>query len=418
MSRLTLRIASALCAALMFIGFATGARAEGFALSDWGARGTGLAGGMVGRADDPSAVAHNPAGITQLPGTQVMGGLTVITPMGTVDTQDPRTGARMSTTVERNWWLNPHAFLTHQWTDNVWLGVGVFSRFGLGNTYPDEWPGRVNLVDVSLRTVSINPNIAYKVTDSLSLAAGVELMYATMVMNKDTPMMRGSQMLGYNSQKLTGDSMGLGFNVAAHYKFDEQWQAGLTYRTHVRQKVTGNSDWRRQVPGSPMLDSELRGNLDLPDVISFGLTYKPIPTLSFEAGTVYTVWSQYRNFNIYLENPSNYAAITPKNWKDTWNFNLSAEYEAQDWLTLRAGYAYETSPMNKATMDYMTPSDGRHRFSVGAGFHWDDWTLDLAYAYLKIRPIDYDKSIAPGMLDGNGHKGNSHIIAMSVGYTF
>lgn len=418
MLRKTHRIASALCAAIMVLSSFSGAHAEGFALSDWGARGTGLAGGMVGRADDPSAIAHNPAGITQLPGTQTMGGFTIITPMGSVDTVDPRTGRTTTTRVDRNWWLNPHAFITHQWTDNVWVGLGLFSRFGLGNSYPTDWPGRVNLVDVSLRTVSLNPNIAYKVTDSLSVAAGVELMYATMVMNKDTPMMRGSQFLGYNGQKLTGESMGLGFNVAAHYTFNEQWKAGLTYRAHVRQKVDGNSSWKQQVPGTPMLDSSLRGNLDLPDVITFGITYTPIPELSFEAGAVYTVWSQYRNFNIHLESPSNYTADTPKNWHDTWGINLSAEYKALDWLTLRAGYAFETSPMDRRTMDYMTPSDGRHRFALGAGFNWDDWTLDVAYSYIKIKSIDYDISRAPGMLDGGGHKGDSHVAAISVGYKF
>ena len=65
------RIASLLLAAcLLAAPQLTGkAQAEGFALSDFGARGTALAGGMVARADDPSAVAWNPAGITQLPGT-------------------------------------------------------------------------------------------------------------------------------------------------------------------------------------------------------------------------------------------------------------------------------------------------------------------------------------------------------------
>lgn len=421
MSRLPRSLCVLRNALLLFgcaLGLATSVQAEGFALSDWGARGTGLAGGMVGRADDPSAVAHNPAGITQLPGTQMMGGFTLITPMGTVDTKDPLTGASTSTNVKRNWWFNPHGFVTHQLTDRAWLGFGVYSRFGLGNNYPKDWPGRANLVDVSLRTMSVNPNFAYKVTDSLSLAVGVDVMYATMEMNKDTPLVMGGRFLGYNEQKLTGDSIALGFNVAAHYTFNEQWAAGLTYRSRMRHSVTGNSSWNRQVPGSPMLDSSLHGNLDLPDVIAFGLTWKPVQKLSIEAGAVYTVWSEYRNFNIYLEQPSNYGSINPKHWRDTWGLNLSGEYKALDWLVLRAGYAYETSPMHDKTMDYMTPSEGRHRIGLGAGFIRDQWTIDVAYSYLHINAIEYDNSKAPGVLDGRGHEGNSHIIAVSVGYKF
>ena len=111
------RIASLLLAAcLLAAPQLTGkAQAEGFALSDFGARGTALAGGMVARADDPSAVAWNPAGITQLPGTQIMVGMTAIQPSGTVDTVD-RFGIGRSTDVDKHTWANPHAYLTHQFT--------------------------------------------------------------------------------------------------------------------------------------------------------------------------------------------------------------------------------------------------------------------------------------------------------------
>lgn len=180
------RIASLLLAAcLLAAPQLTGkAQAEGFALSDFGARGTALAGGMVARADDPSAVAWNPAGITQLPGTQIMVGMTAIQPSGTVDTVD-RFGIGRSTDVDKHTWANPHAYLTHQFSDNLWGGIGIFSRFGLGNSYPTNWPGRENLKYVSLKTVSLNPNLAFKINDNLSLAVGLEFMYATMLMKKD-----------------------------------------------------------------------------------------------------------------------------------------------------------------------------------------------------------------------------------------
>lgn len=168
------RIASLLLAAcLLAAPQLTGkAQAEGFALSDFGARGTALAGGMVARADDPSAVAWNPAGITQLPGTQIMVGMTAIQPSGTVDTVD-RFGIGRSTDVDKHTWANPHAYLTHQFSDNLWGGIGIFSRFGLGNSYPTNWPGRENLKYVSLKTVSLNPNLAFKINDNLSLAVGL-----------------------------------------------------------------------------------------------------------------------------------------------------------------------------------------------------------------------------------------------------
>lgn len=409
----TLLLAACLLTAPQFAGKA---QAEGFALSDFGARGTSLAGGMVGRADDPSAVAWNPAGITQLPGTQTMVGMTLIQPSGTVDTEDAF-GVGHSTDVDKHTWANPHAYLTHQFSDNLWGGIGIFSRFGLGNSYPTNWPGRENLKYVSLKTVSLNPNLAFKVNDNLSLAVGLEFMYATMLMKKDY----GLGPLGYNQQKLTGSSIAPGFNLAAHYTFNDQWAAGLTYRSRVTQRVHGDLEFDNKnvatpYGNKPFPNSRLHGNLHLPDTISFGLTWRPIEDLSFEAGTVYTVWSSYRSLNIHTaEYDTEYSA---KNWRDTWGFNFSGEYKALDWLTLRAGYVYETSPMQDSTCDYMTPSNGRHRITAGVGFNWDQWTLDLAYGYLIIKELNYDKSTAAGVLDGKSHNGRSHIAAMSVGYKF
>ena len=403
----------------MVCAFSASALAEGFALTDWGARGTALGGGMVGRADDASAVAHNPAGITQLPGTQMMGGMTAITPMGTLNTYD-RNGNHTATKVERNWWVNPHFFVTQQLNDDVYLGVGVFSRFGLGNSYPTPWPGRTNLMNVKLQTVSLNPNIAYKLTDKLSVAVGVEAMYASMHMEKDAAVAMTPRGPLYNRQELTGDSVGFGGNIALHYVFNDQWSAGLTYRSRVKQDVRGDFKWRDRV--SPMqADADLFGTLNLPQVATAGVTYKHNKDLSFEAGVVYTGWSAYQSLDIVLEEPYNMTNHSPKNWKDTWAFNLSTEYRVLDWLTLRAGYVYETSPMNDKTMDYMTPSDGRMRFSGGVGFNWEDWTLDLAYSYIKINSVNYDTSAAngtPGVLPGSGNKANAHVMAATVGYKF
>ncbi len=53
---------------------------SGFALFEAGARASALMGTMVARADDPSAIFYNPAGLVQLPGFQVMGGVSFIIP--------------------------------------------------------------------------------------------------------------------------------------------------------------------------------------------------------------------------------------------------------------------------------------------------------------------------------------------------
>lgn len=110
--------------------------AGGFALNEFGARANAMGGAMIALADDASAVAYNPAGITQLPGTSVMFGVTAIAP-----TADVQTGNKSKTTLQTNIYAPPHAYLVHQLSDKAWFGIGEFTRFGLGTQYGYDWGG-------------------------------------------------------------------------------------------------------------------------------------------------------------------------------------------------------------------------------------------------------------------------------------
>ena len=169
----------------LVLGVASSAMAEGFALTEWSARGLGLASGMVGRADDVSAIAYNAAGITQLPGVQVMGGMGLIAPMGTLSLDT--TYGKQETTTKPAVWAMPHAYASWQLNDSLWLGLGVFSRFGLGNSYDQNWTGRYNLYSVNLQTISAVPTLAWKINDIFSVSAGLEIMNINLTTEQKFP---------------------------------------------------------------------------------------------------------------------------------------------------------------------------------------------------------------------------------------
>lgn len=132
-----LRVSCLLLALLA--GMASTVLAEGFTLNEWSARGVSLAGGMVGRADDVSALAYNAAGITQLPGAHVMGGLAFIAPIGT--------------TIAETGGLAGPARLCQLPVQRQY----VFSRFGVGNSYGGIWTGRYNSYDVACKPFLLYP---------------------------------------------------------------------------------------------------------------------------------------------------------------------------------------------------------------------------------------------------------------------
>ncbi len=429
----SLRAIRALCMLALFCALALPAesRAEGFALMESSARGMSLGGGLVARGGDPSSIAYNPAGITLLPGTQFQANLAVSQFYWGVDTRDAN-GQTNSHSSHQTWPI-PSMYLTHQLNDNVWLGMGLFTRFGLGVKYPHDWPGGYSLQSVKLITSSFTPTLAYKINDVLSVAAGVEVMGATMQMRRNLGVSSSPvAALDPGDVNINGHGAAFGGNLSLHAKLNDQWSFGLLYRTPMSLKVQGKTRYDSQLGKSPMAsvlpqlqsiqNSRLRGTMHLPDSIAAGVSYKPLENLSFEADAVYTLWSRFSDFNMYMKDPVNGWNNSKKDWKNTWTFSLSAEYKPVEWMALRAGFMYETSPMNSGTADYMVPSNGRNYYTAGVGFFYGNWTVDLAYMYIHNHVLDYtaahNSDPSKGVLSGKTTHPHAHNFGIGIGYSF
>lgn len=400
---------------LALVVCATGdALAEGFALREWSARGVALGGGMVGRADDASAIAYNAAGITQLPGTQIMLGGALIAPQGTIVSREG-SGREHSTDTKPATWALPHGYLSYQLNDDIWLGMGVFSRFGLGNSYSENWVGRYSLYDVSFQTISAVPTIAWKINDMFSVSAGVEVLYGTMGMKKKQSI---GGPYGDMDVDISGSGWAWGANLGLHARLNERWSVGLAYKSQMTLNMEGESKYggRFRLP-----DGAAGATVQLPDSLAFGIAYKPMENLSFELGGMWTRWSTYNALNIYTTAA---ASINSKQWRDGWNFNASVEYKPLDWWTLRAGFVYEPAGVvNEDHADFFVPVNGRSIASVGMGFAWDNFTLDMAYAHCWFHPISFDSTDAAGyrsahLTGGESRNVVANIYSISLGYKF
>ena len=385
----------------------------GFGIYEWSARGNALGGAMIGKADDPSAVAYNPAGITQLPGVQVLGGLTTLMPQSTVEVSVAQTG-QSETTDTKSLGLDgiaPHAFLTWQLNDKFWFGLGAFTRFGLASEYDSDWIGRYKEYYAGVATYSINPNIAYKINDQLSVAVGVEAMYVDVEIKKKADL--SAYGLSDGDADLAGDCWSPGYNLAVHWKPTKWLATGLTYRSEIHAHVSGTVDFSG-IPGYN--DQDVVGYLNLPASWSLGLAFQLTDKLNVEVDAIYTQWSTYEDIVFEYEELS--TVTEEKDWKDVWRLQLGLEYAWNEWLDLRCGYTYDQSPMNDDYYDYMIPLYDRHIVSVGTGMHWGKVTLDLSYAYLFSAEKDVTISSSGETQDVSFKDAHCHITSMSVGYAF
>lgn len=410
----------------LVLGVASSAMAEGFALTEWSARGLGLASGMVGRADDVSAIAYNAAGITQLPGVQVMGGMALVAPMGTLSLDTAH--GKQETTTKPAVWAAPHAYASWQLNDSLWLGLGVFSRFGLGNSYDQNWTGRYNLYSVNLQTISAVPTLAWKINDILSVSAGLEIMNVNLTTEqKLTSPVIAALRAGDQDIEVQASGWGVGGHFGLHARLNDQWSVGLAYKTQVTVNAYGDAKHDGKLAGKTpeLTNCDAHGTVQLPDSLALGVAYKPLDNLSFEVGAVWTRWSTYNSLNIYMDNGN--QSISHKNWQDGWNFNASVEYKPLDWWSLRAGFWYETPVINEDHSDFMVPSNGRTALTLGTGVEWNDFTIDFAYCHMWINPTNYDDTdasgirtpgLASGITGGNSKDTVANIYMLSFGYKF
>jgi len=381
---------------------------SGFALFEAGARGVALGSAVVARADDLSAIFFNPAGLVQLPGFQVMGGFSFLMPHAEIVTR----GAGGDVTTPMEGWLSiaPHFFTSYQFSDRVWLGMGLNSPFGLGVRYENFWPGNADIINASLKTVNLNPTVAVKLTDYLSAGGGFDLMYFNFNETRMLPL----PFLGPQKFHLAGDTWGVGGNFGLLLKPRDDISLGISYRSQVRQEIAGPAYFKPY----DLLDARASGSIILPDTIFAGIMVRPLEKLSVEVGAFWTHWSLFRNLDFKFENALG-VLTEGENWHNTWRGQVGVEYRALPWLDLRAGYALENEPMPDRSADYTVPTtDRRHTFSWGAGFHWQAMTLDLTYAMAYMPTRTVNNSLETGVLPSTYQGRLSYDVVCTLGYKF
>lgn len=394
-------IASLRAMALLML-LPTVCHAGGFALNELSARANAMGGATIALADDASAVAYNPAGITQQPGTSVMFGATAIAP-----TADLRTGAaNETTTLQTNIYTPPHAYLVHQLNDTVWLGVGVYTRFGLGTQYGYDWAGTSKTYRAELTSYSFTPNLALKVTENLSVAFGPEIIYSSADLRRRPTTPAGSDV------RMNVDGVGFGFQGAVHYKFSQEWSVGFVYHSTSKQSDSGHVRYNEN---AFMRDQALTIKMTLPASYSLGVAYKPNEKWKLEADAVFTQWQDYKKLVYDFEDQTDQTSW--KHWRNVWRFQLGGEYMATDWLALRAGFVWDQDPIRRGYEDYMLPSNDRKIYSAGFGINDDKFTYDFSLMYLvnNDRSMDSNPNLMGATQITNSR---AYMAGFSIGYKF
>jgi long-chain fatty acid transport protein len=414
-NKLSVLVAAALAGAA---GTSFGA---GFQLMEQNASGLGNAyAGQAAAAENASTIYYNPAAMTQLPGTQFSGSAVAIRPSAKFsDTGASRApnGAAAPAGGDNGgdaggWNYLPNAYLSRQFSPNVWAGVGLTVPFGLKTTYDPGFIGRYQSQKTEIKTYNLNPSIAYKLSDSISLGAGVSYQHFNIKLNRST-------FVGVETaSNFDVSDNQWGWNVGAFFTPAPDTRIGLSYRSSMGYHLSGTVQIAA-VPGFPTTGTV---NVRLPATTSIALSQRWSDRWQMLGDFTYTQWSSIKAVPLVLASGT-VADTFNFQFRDSWRVGAGANYKWSQEMTLKLGVAYETSPVTDQYRTTALPDNDR--VWVGIGGKWavsKASTLDFGYAHLFVpRSGTINQARGVGVALGQGSvigNYNNSVDILSAQYTY
>ena len=398
--------------------------AGGIMLYEIGTENAGLANaGAAARAQGPSTIASNPAGMSYLPGTQITAGLQVLYGDLSFDrdagTNVPGSGSGNA--------LDPipggSFFISHELDEHWSVGFGQYGDFGLAVNYDNDWSGRYFSQNASLLGLSLVPSVAYRFNEQWSVGLGVKAMYG--MLQAQTAIDRSP--FGFTDRtdgqfKYKDQDWGFGANVGVIYAPQAGTRIGLTYTSQVdldfedRLDVNGDGRLLERVNNTK---TEL--DVKVPQTVTLSLFQQLDRQWALLASVNWQDWSEFGDIGVQVDTTAVGAQSTTVDagFKDTWHLSLGAQYQATEQWLWNVGVAYDSSAVSDSNRSVIVPMNESWRIATGATYALNkdtDINVSWAMVWLGDMPVDQTKSVSGNQISGEFD--NAWIQALSGNMTW
>ena len=417
---------------VLFGAASRSAGAAGYALIEQSITGLGRAfSGSAAVADDASTIFFNPAGLTNLSRKEMNMGLNLIGPRaefsdrGSNVNGTPLIGGDGNNAGELA--AVPNFYYAHPLNDKTVVGIGVGAPFGLVTDYGDSWQGRYHAIRSDLLTININPSIAFKATEKLSLGFGVNLQYIDLELSQaaNFGVLTGTPQQNDGRVRLTADDWSWGYNLGMTYQFTEATRMGVSYRSKITHDLKGDGEFRipdnAQATASALgfEDGKIDGGVTLPETLSVALLHQLTPKLALMADATWTRWSRFEELRINSD-VDRLNSVKAEDWDNSMRYGLGLEYQANDRWSWRAGVAYDETPIpNAQRRTPRIPDSDRTWIAVGASYQYsDNIVLDAAYSHIFMKDTNIDDTDSNGNQLLGKYKNSVDIVGVQLRWYF
>lgn len=312
------------------------------------------------------------------------------------------------------------SYWSYQLNEQTFVGLSVNSPFGLvtepqSATYLGSVLGRTT----RLLTFNAAPTLGYKIAPGVIIGAGAQLQYGDGELKFATGLPTGP------TTGFEGDGFAFGGTAGILLQPAAGTSIGLGYRSQLTQNLDGTF-YTIGLPGGASLQTDAEVDIELPDIVTLSMRQSIAPNMRLLGTVEWSHWSRFEELRVVskgigptvlgLALPGTTIATIPANWEDGWFFSLGGEYDLPSLGTLRAGIAYEISPVDSPDKRFVAiPDNDRIWLSLGATVQiTPSMTADLAYTHIFIEDGDFTRTTLAGIpLTGNV-EASTDILAVSL----
>ena len=388
------------------------ALAGGFQINTQGQKANAMGGAGTAVGKDASALYFNPGALSLQEKSGVMFGFNFISPRASY--LSPING---NVDAEKDNFTPIYLYGFYK-IKKFTVGLSVNNPYGLGSNWGDDWEGKYIIQKIKLTSFYIQPTLSYKITDKVGIGAGFVFATGNAFIRKAVPV-NGAQ-TAYGEAELKGSGQGFGFNAGLFVKLGDKATVGLNYRSKIKLKLKNGDAGFTDIPASLTSrfpeSTNFNSKINLPSTLSLGLAYQFTEKFLLAFDLNLTGWSVYDSLNFDFPDYASLDSKSERNYKNVIAVRLGGQYAFTSKFNVRAGIAFDQSPVKDGYMSPELPDANKTVLTLGAGYQITTrFSADLSFMYESFAERkDTNKET---QFSGK-YKTNVTILGIGVNYSF
>ncbi len=315
----------------------------------------------------------------------------------------------------------------YQASDRFSVGLAVYTPYGSSVEWDTDWAGSHLVNNIDLQAIFVQPTISYKITDNISVGAGLIYVNGGVTFNRN--LSRSMVDENGNRSDVTIDAAGVsawGYNVGVTARLDDHVTFGVNYRSQIDMKVEGGDAIFNDMPiflGGTYTNGKFNATMPLPAELTIGFSYQINQKWLAAVDYNYAFWKAYDNLVIEFDNPAIPTSVNPRNYKSSGTLRGGLQFAPSAKFSARVGGYYDISPVQDG---YFAPETPRNDALAGTvGFTYQitpKLGVDFAASALHFKETknSYDHYIEDGnhVSFGGDYRSSAYSLGLGLSYNF